>query len=71
VPNKRVVIRAGSNAPEPDRHSLQMKQTSSKNLGQEGRASSADIGAPNLLYLEDFDHDIDPLFIQQELRPYF
>ena len=25
----------------------------------------------NLLYMEDFDPDVDPEFIKQELRPYF
>jgi len=66
-PSKRVVIRGGSEAPK-DKDREQFKQ----NLLVETKSNnSMGSSGVNLLYLEDFDSDLDPLFINEELKPYF
>ena len=71
IPNKRVVIRAGSNAPEQDRHTLQMSRANKNYLAADTRNSSQqDLNGVNLLFLEDYDQELDPLFIGKELKPY-
>ena len=63
----------------------QMRMTGSNNMrpGQidlnsvKNANAPAAMGSPspsqvvNLLYMEDFDPDVDPEFIKKELRPYF
>ena len=36
-----------------------------------GKSMQAQACPPNLLYMEDFDPEIDPAFIKKELRPFF
>ena len=65
VPNKRVVIRAGSNNPDQDRTSQQMAKAIKPQLQSEPPklGSMVDSNVVNLLYLEDFDQSFDPAFI--------
>jgi hypothetical protein len=66
IPSKRVVIRASSNTPDDRKTQLAPLQVDT----MQQRAQSPSSSGINLLYLEDFDSELDPLFINQELKPY-
>lgn len=71
IPNKRVIIRGGSENPaeRAAQHSRNSSQPTPLTVETKSNSSSSQV--VNLLYLEDFDSELDPIFISQELKPYF
>lgn len=75
IPSKRVVIRdekAQANSVERYSATGGKRPEGSLELPRVSSASTVSANTMvNLMYLEDFDSEIDPLFISEELKPYF
>ena len=47
-----------------------MSRANKNYLAADSRNSQIDLNGVNLLFLEDYDQELDPLFISKELKPY-